>query len=169
MRNQSLLGSRGFTIVELMTAVVIVGIAAAMAVPRMQKSYERMQFRAAVRDINSTLRLARSNAIASKTQFGVAFNTAPCTVTLFKDKVNPASYSFDAGDSVIRVDTLPPQFTYIGTDCANNVLTFAPNGSSGFSGGGNIYSLAYDNNIVAFHSTNVLASTGRLQYSYNFY
>jgi len=155
--------------VELMTAVMVVGIATAMAVPRLQIVYERMRFRAAIRNINSTLRLARSEAITTKNQFGVEFATSPCTVTLFLDKITPANYSFDAGDSVIRVDTLPEQFTYVGTDCTNNVLTFSPNGSCGFSGGGNVYSLAYDNDIIAWHSTNVLASTGRLTYQYSFY
>jgi prepilin-type N-terminal cleavage/methylation domain-containing protein len=169
MRRTSLRTKRGFTLIELMTAVVVVGVASAMAVPRFQIVYERMQFRAQIRNINSTLRLARSNAITTKNQFGVQFGSSPCTVTLFLDRINPANYTFDAGDSVIRVDTLPAQFTYLGTDCTNNVLTFSPNGSCGFSGGGNIYSLAYDNNIIAYHSTSVLASTGRLTYQYYFY
>jgi prepilin-type N-terminal cleavage/methylation domain-containing protein len=169
MRKAKMGTSRGFTMVELMAAVVVVGVAATMAVPRMQITYERMQFRAAIRDINSTLRLARSYAITTKAQYGVELASDPCTVTLFKDKINPGLYSFDSGDSVVRVDTLPAQFTYVGTDCTNNVLTFAPNGSCGFSGGGNIYSLAYDNSIIAFHSTTVLASTGRFTYQYWFY
>jgi prepilin-type N-terminal cleavage/methylation domain-containing protein len=159
----------GFTIVELMTAVVVVGVVATMAVPKMEKAYERMRFRSAVRDVNSTLRLARSYSLSSKGQYAVQFGTSPCTVTLFKDKVNLSSYSFDSGDSLVRVDTLPSEFTWVGTDCTNNVLAFTPSGSAAFSGGGNVYSLAYDDNIIAFHSTTVLPSTGRVSYSMYYY
>jgi prepilin-type N-terminal cleavage/methylation domain-containing protein len=161
--------SAGFTMIEIISAVMIVGIAAAMAVPRMQKAYERMEFRSAVRDINSTLRLARSYALTTKSQFAVQFGTSPCTMTLFKDKINPSTYNYDSGDSTIRVDTLPPQFTWMGTDCTNNTVAFSPSGSAVFSGGGNIYSLAYDDNIIAFHSSNILPSTGRVSYSMYYY
>jgi hypothetical protein len=70
------------------------------------------------------------------------------------------------GDSVVRVDTLPPEIVWVGTDVTNNVITYAPSGAAGFSGGGNLYMLAYSRDVVAFSSTNVLASTGRVQSSF---
>ena len=44
-----LYNQKGFTLIELMTTIVIIGIVSAMAVPRFAKAYERMEFRSANR------------------------------------------------------------------------------------------------------------------------
>ncbi|PWB68204.1 hypothetical protein C3F09_12135 [candidate division GN15 bacterium] len=162
MKSMKTRNYRGFTIVELMTTVVIIGLVSAMATPQLQKAYERNRFRSRVKDMTSTLRLARSQAITDKVPYGVCLNTENMTLTLFKDLVTPENYDFVSGDSVMRVDTLPPEIVWIGTDVTNNVVTFTPSGSAGFAGGGNLYMLAYSRDVVAFSSTNVLASTGRV-------
>lgn len=159
----------GFTMIELMIVVVIVTIATSMATPGLQKAYERMKYRAAVRNVTSTLRLARSTALTIKQQVGIQFDDATKTMTVFTDYVNPTAYAFETGDSILSVDTLPKEVVWMGTDCANNTLAFEPNGSCGFTGGGNLYSLAYTTDMVAFHSTNVLAATGRVATNYSFY
>ncbi|HWR84190.1 MAG TPA: GspH/FimT family pseudopilin [Candidatus Deferrimicrobium sp.] len=153
---------RGVTFVELMITVVIIGIVSAMAAPRFQRIWERVKVRASDREMVSTLRLARSKAITDKEQYGVYFDQANRSVTLFKDLANPSAMTFEGGDSVIRVDTLPTEFTYMGTDMINNVLVFLPNGSAGFTGGGNVFSLAVTPQMVAIIIHNVLASTGRV-------
>lgn len=159
----------GFTMVELMIVVVLVGIVTTMAAPGLQKSYERMKYRAAVRNVTSSLRLARSTAIATKEQVGIAIDTEKKLLTIFADRVNPDNYQLENGDSTIRVDTLPLEIVWVGTDCTNNVIAFEPNGSSGFVGGGNIYSLAYTPKMIGFHVSNVLASTGRVATDFQFY
>jgi prepilin-type N-terminal cleavage/methylation domain-containing protein len=160
---------RGITFVELMASVLIIGVVAAMATPQMQKTYERLEFRAHVKDMTSTLKLARSMAITSKEQFGVYFDPNQRTVTLFKDIQNPSNYDFVSGDSVIRVDTLPRQFVYLGSDVTNSVIAFKPNGSAGFTGPGNVYSISLDAKIVGIQQTNVLAATGRVHTEYWIY
>lgn len=163
MKKQNrILGVRGITLIELMTTVVIIGIMAAMISPKFEKAYKRMQFRSATRDLSSTLKLARSMAVTSKDQYGVFFNTSDRTVTLFRDIADLSSFNFVTGDSTIRVDTLPEEFSYIATDVGNNVITFRANGSAGFTGGGNIYTIAYCSDLVGIQSLNVLASTGRV-------
>lgn len=163
-RNES-----GITLIELMITVVIVGISAAMAAPRFEMTYERLKFKSSCTDATSTLKLARSMAITSKSQFGVIFNNTNRTITLFKDMINPTGFDFVTGDSVIRVDTLPPMFTSITSDVTNNVIVFRPNGSSGFSGGGNVYLVAVTTNMVGLGSSNVLAATGRVHNAYSYY
>lgn len=145
-----------------MTTVVIIGLVAAMISPKFEKAYKRMQFRSATRDITSTLKLARSMAVTSKDQFGVYFDSGERTVTLFHDRVDLSSFDFASGDSAIRVDTLPEEFSYLATDVGNNVITFRANGSSGFTGGGNVYTIAYSSDLVGIQALNVLASTGRV-------
>ena len=160
--------TRGITLLELMATVVIIGIVASMAVPRFQVATERIKFRSANRDLVSSLRVARSSAITDKEQFGVHFNQESRIVSLFKDVTSPASYTFDAGDSLIRADTLPPMVNYLGTDLTNDVIFFEPNGSARFTGGGNIVCMATSESTVAIASHNILASTGRID-SYSHY
>jgi prepilin-type N-terminal cleavage/methylation domain-containing protein len=155
-------GQRGFTMIELMITTVLIGIITAMAAPQFQKVFERIKLRAAMRDMTSTLRLARSTAIATKEQYGVYFNPTNRTVTLFKDKADLTAFNFTGADSAIKVDTLPKQMVWMGTDCTNNVIAFRPNGSAGYTGNGNVWTLGYTPKVVGTSTTNVLASTGRV-------
>ena len=152
----------GITMIELMITVVIIGVVAGMAVPRFQKAYERLQFKSGVQEINSLLRVARSTAISQKAPIGVHFDGQTMVVTMFKDKVNLASYDFVPGDSVIVVDTIQSDVAYLSTDLSGDALVFRPNGSAGFNGGGNITIMATSENVVGIGIINVLASTGRI-------
>jgi Tfp pilus assembly protein FimT len=148
---------------EMMATVVVIGIVSSMAYPRFEQAVDRLEFRSASRDILSTFRLARSLAITEKNDYGICVTSgAKKTVTLFKDKVNPGLNTYENGDSIISVDTLSNDFLWVGTDCANNVITFKPNGSSGFTGGGNVWTIAATDAITALSLHNVLASTGRV-------
>jgi len=152
----------GITLIELLITGVIVGLVATMAVPRFQIAYERLQYKRANREMTSTLKVARSMAVTSKAQHGVTFNEDNRTVTLFED-VNTGTYAFEEGvDSVLRVDTLPEQFVYLDSDLEGHTIFFRPNGSADFNGGGNIYSMAYSEDVIAYYHANILASTGRV-------
>ena len=155
--------SRGVTILELLIAVVIVGIATGMAVPRFQIAFERARYKAGNKEIVSALRTARSMSLADKRQYGVHFDETAMTITLFRDDLNPALCTFETGDSVISTDTLPVGFHYLMTDCTDNVIVFMPNGSAQFAGGGNIYTYAYSPDVYYSRTHNVLASTGRVK------
>ena len=160
---------KGITLLEILTTAVIIGIVAAMAVPRFQVAFERMKFRSADREIFSTLRVARSKAITDKEPYGVYFDGAAKTFTLFKDKMNPGTHVYESGDSVVTVDTLPHEFVYLGTDVTNDVIFFERNGSAFFVGQGNIVTVASTESVVAVNNHNILASTGRVHSSSSIY
>jgi len=159
----------GITMIELLITIVIIGIVAAMAVPRFQIAIERMKFQSAVRDLESSLRTARSNSISQKGQFGVYFDPSALTVTLFEDKINTSGYDFVTGDSVLSVDSLPVQFQTLATDVLGNVILFRSNGSAWFNGGGNIVSLCSTSDVVGMSLTSILASTGRINSDVSIY
>ncbi|MEE8576943.1 MAG: prepilin-type N-terminal cleavage/methylation domain-containing protein [candidate division Zixibacteria bacterium] len=168
MRNR-LQNKSGLTILELMITTVIIGILAATAVPRFQTAYEKLNFRTAMRDMNSTLRLARSMAVADKGQYGVAFNGSDMTVTLFKDLVNTDGQDLVAQDSIVRIDTLPASIEYLGTDVEGNIFLFRPNGSCRFTGGGLIQTVAHSESLIAIYLSTITPSTGRVATESHYY
>ena len=64
----------GFTLVELLAAITIVGIILAVSVPASVKFYESMQYRQALRDVMSVLGSARHSAINSGKSQDVLIN-----------------------------------------------------------------------------------------------
>lgn len=160
----------GMTLIELMTTVVIIGIVAGMAVPRFQNAFDRMEFRSANRDITSSIRLARSMSISDKQNYGIYIDYMANTSILFvKDTSNSLLDVYEPGDSIIRVDSLSGKLDYIGTDLANSAIIFRPNGSATFTGGGNIITMKYSDDMIGINVTNILASTGRVRSTSYFY
>lgn len=151
--------NRGITLVELMVIVTIIGIVSAMAFPDFTQAINSLRFKGAARDIVSTMRLARSNAISQKQPYGVYFDQDTMTMTSFLDVVNPTNNAFESGDSVLVVDTLPDDFVALGTSFGGS-LVYQPNGTASSSGSVNFVSSATDGSINIC-SVSVLASTGR--------
>lgn len=153
---------RGFSILELMIVVVIVGLVAAMAGPRFSKEMDRMKFRGDARNAVSTLRLARSLAITNKTDYGVVFSSNGGTITLFKDIVRSDPPAFNAGDSVIQIDTISGDYP-IATSSFTGALIYYANGSASESG--KVLLLCYTmdglNSNTCYATLDVLAATGR--------
>jgi len=163
LRNTRLGSKSGMTLVELLITVVIIGIIMAAAFPHFERAFEKASFNSAGRSIGSTLRYARSLAISDKEPYGVNFDTDEMTVTLFKDVGSPETYTFEGTDSVLRIDTLPHEFSYVYTDCEDNTIVFGRTGRAHFEGYGNIYTMAETENICGHYWLNVLASTGRVR------
>lgn len=162
MHTDYLKSRRGITLIEMMAIVVIIGIVSSLAFPKFAATMNRLEVRTAARHMVSKMRLARSSAIAQKQQFGVTFDESGETMTFFLDNQNPSAFTFDVGDSIISVDTLPEDFVYIGASFPSGIPTiiYRPNGSA--SSSGEVYFLAY-NQYEDIHvgSIDVLASTGR--------
>jgi general secretion pathway protein H len=72
----------GFTMLELLVVIVIVGILAALSPALFNSGVTSAQHRAVARAIAQELRFARSEAIASRKDIGVEFNLADRTYQL---------------------------------------------------------------------------------------
>ena len=164
---------KGFTLIELMTTVVIIGVIATMAVPKFESSFEKIKYNSANRDIVSILKLARSKAISDKAPYGVYFDQDNTTMTLFKDIVSPELYEFNDGDEVIKSDTLSGDMEYLNTNLDNGAVIFISNGSSKFlsssTSGAEIYTMKYSELTIGTQVHNILAATGRIKSTSNDY
>jgi general secretion pathway protein H len=76
----------GFSLVELMVAITIVGLVLAAAVPSSVRFYQSIQYREAVRGVITALGSARYKAVNNGRAQDVVFNPETNVVTLNNDK-----------------------------------------------------------------------------------
>lgn len=84
---------RGFTLVELVLVMLIIGVIAAIAAPRFAQASARQQLAAAAKRVESDLEKARHQARASSNWVTVRFNTA----------ANSYQYAPQVGDNTYTV------------------------------------------------------------------
>lgn len=76
--------NRGFTLIELMVTIAVMGIIAAMAAPSMSKVIAKQELNKSVRDLAATLSQARSQAALLRRNVTVALNSTDAnTETVF--------------------------------------------------------------------------------------
>ncbi len=107
---------RGFTAIELMIVVAILGILAALAAPSFTETVKRYRVTSVRDDMTAAIQWARSEAIRRRVQVGFV-RTATCAAPLATvddwdcgwDAFIDANRSgaFDAGDTLLRTFTVP--------------------------------------------------------------
>jgi len=98
----------GFTMVEVVIVVLIVGVLAALAIPVSTGILTRMKVSSAADQIVTALQLARSRAMSDQSQrCGVYFNFTSRAYSIFFD-TSPKNGDYDAGDPLFRpAESLP--------------------------------------------------------------
>ena len=69
-------GMRGYSVIELLIALMIAGVLLALAIPRAQQTLDRLVVRSAAGDVRATLALARTLAIAGQASVTVDVDSA---------------------------------------------------------------------------------------------
>lgn len=161
MSNNKYRNRQGFTMIEMMIVIVVIGIMAAMAAPSFLNWIPKMKLKNDAREKVNYLRQARSRAIAENSQYGVFFDLYGNRMHFFKDTDSPEwSYYAEGADSLIENPVSNESNVSYGTcSLMGNTVIFYPNGSASTSGSIELYDIESGNS----YTINVLASTGRIR------
>jgi Tfp pilus assembly protein FimT len=153
----------GWTILETMVAVVMIGIVAAAAVPNFGPMLEMMKLRTAAYNIQRSLVSARTRAIADpNVHCGVYFPDS-VNAYIFPDSASGTPYQIDARDTTniyLGRYKMPRNIwaCSLSTSIANRCIVFRGDGSA--KTGGFVYIV---NRYKKMKTISVLATTGRIK------
>ena len=154
--------SKGAAMIELILGAVVLGVIIAMVAAQFAGVLPRLKFKSASCYIISDLRLARSEAIAQKTQFGLYFDFGQSQYILFRDQVDLPSCTYDVGDSVIKTVSLDQDISISSCTFNHYTIVFKAEGSASCAG-----SVVIRNNQGSERANvDVLASSGEVRLTF---
>ncbi len=156
---------KGMTLIELTIVAVLIGVMAAIAVPRWLDYIPELRTKTAVRDAVSKLREARSLAVAQKVPYGVQFDCSEGKYVLFANTCDPGVASFTDADSVISKNKLENNVCMNYTSFSDNCVIFEPSGAASSTG----TVLMNSGNYQSMFTIEVLRSTGKVKLHRGYY
>jgi type IV fimbrial biogenesis protein FimT len=100
---------KGFTLYELLTTMLIVGVILAIGVPNMQSFRQNSRMTAAANDLHSSFHLARSDASRSKSNVTICASAdSMATLPTCGGEIEAGWVVFEDRDGDIRIDTGEP-------------------------------------------------------------
>lgn len=148
----------GFTLIELMIVLSIVGITLGMAVPSFQNIIASNRLTSAANNLLSALQLAKSEAIKTNYLTIVSKNTSWANGWIvFADKNQNGSQDIATEPTISSFDALSAGYSVVTTDAYTNTVTYRPDGRSSTNGS---FYLCSSANAADFRRV-VIASTGR--------
>ncbi len=127
-RKLNLKCQRGFSMVELLVVAAIFTLVLAFSLPAFNKSTKTAKLMNATREVSSTMKLARSRAVASSNPVIVEFDEDAGTFQAFEDADGDATH--DAGEIMIGPYDLPGNVSFTDIGFADSKVTFTGSGAA---------------------------------------
>ena len=93
--------ANGFTLVELLAVVAVIGVISAIAIPAFSSYYEECCVSAAVSEITAMIKEAKQNALTAERYYAIGFNTGSGTVSLIAGRGPDGTWN-TVDDQVVR-------------------------------------------------------------------
>jgi prepilin-type N-terminal cleavage/methylation domain-containing protein len=119
---------RGFSLIELLVVGAIFTVILAFSLPAFNKSTKTAKLMNATREVSSTMKLARSRAVASSKPVIVEFDEDAGTFQAFEDTDGDATH--DAGEIMIGPYELPGSVCFTDVGFADSKITFNGTGAA---------------------------------------
>jgi len=109
--------ARGFTIIELITIMIVVIILMGVGIPAYVSWMPDMKLRSAIRNIKSDIELAKSTAIRENISCALVFDTStdPDSYTVFRDN-DTTNLVQGAGETALKTVDMPKNVSMISAD-----------------------------------------------------
>jgi len=116
----------GFTLLEMMIVVAIMGILSAIAVPNLKTYMAQRRLNGAVRQVFGDLMAARQRAITENRSIGVEF-TSDHVYRIFADTDNDGIR--DSDEAILQTRDIYPDYSGVWIDGQSRLVAFYPNGA----------------------------------------
>ncbi len=103
---RSKIGQRGFTLVEVMIVIAIIGILAAIAVPNFLSWLPNIRLKAAARDLSSNMHKMRGLAVKDNENRAIVFDSANGRYLLCTDQGPDGSWAATADNTILETISL---------------------------------------------------------------
>ena len=126
--------TKGLTIIELTVVMCILGVMVLISIPNIGRWLPHYRLRSAIRDVASSMQLARLGAIKENKEWAIQFNTGSQTYTILSD--DGADGTWGTNDDIgYKGDVDPWTLSTISLADYRNV-SFGDNGYGSWFGGG---------------------------------
>lgn len=119
---------RGFSMVELLVVAAVFTVVLAFSLPAFNKSRKTAKLMNATREVSSTMKLARSRAVATSNPVIVEFDEDAGTFQAFEDADRDSTH--DTGEAMIGPYELPGNVAFTDVGFADGKVTFMGSGAA---------------------------------------
>lgn len=124
----NLRSERGFSMIELLVVAAVFTVVLALSLPAFNKSRKTVKLMNATREVSSTMKLARSRAVATSNPVIVEFDGDAGTFQAYEDANGNATH--DAGEVIVGPYELPGNVSFTDIGFADGRVTFRGSGAA---------------------------------------